>query len=250
MPLTMTTPLKKTDPDQPPETLPAVVAPADLVIDEPSLEAKFATVKQYHEMVRASFAQGAAFMILCGVELIRLQKEFGETRGGDHRKQKFQTETLAELVEKHTGISKTTAWRYKEMAKAAKKRIPLLDAAELLSTPVGQLPDLRRKQLYSAVKKATDSQTATQLMMDWGICKKPPGNRGAKPTYKRKPGDSTEDITDPFFDWVTFTRLFTAPDDLSMADKESAELLKLVELAEAFAAKGREILKGRKGAKK
>jgi hypothetical protein len=155
------------------------------VVTEPDWPEKFSTARQYQHMVKMSFAQGAAFMILCGAELARLKRELGETRGGDHSKS-FNVETFADMAERHAGVSKSTAWRYEQMFQCAKKRIPLLNAEELLTTPLGMLPELKQQKLLEAVNKVTDGHTAQQLMWDWGIARKRSGNSNPTPGPARK----------------------------------------------------------------
>lgn len=146
------------------------------VVIEPGLEAKFATAKTYYTMSKLSMAQSVAFMILTGFELKRLRKEIGETRGGDHKTKSINVDTFASVVEKILGISKMTAWRFEQMADAAKKRLPALDAKTLMETPLGDLPELKQRALLNAVTKVTDGQTAQQCMWDWGIAKLPQGS--------------------------------------------------------------------------
>ncbi len=145
---------------------------------EPTVAEKFAPVRQYDRAAKLSFAQGAAFMVLAGVELLRLKKELGVKRGGNRKDQSQNVLTLnwREAVEQNCGFSYQTGLNYMAMAEAAKKRIPLLSTLPLLTTPLGELPELQQSQLLESTRKVTDGHTAQQLMWDWGIAKKPQGS--------------------------------------------------------------------------
>ena len=156
-----------------------VVRPGALLIQDNARE--FDSARQFLEAAHLHTAAAAAFMVLLGVELKRLRVQFRPRRGGDRRLQyqSFNAETLIsweDRIQSELGISKTTAWRFEAMAEAAKKRIAELNADELLTTPICQLTEPRRAAILQAVHKVTDGQTAQQLMLDWGIAKKPQGS--------------------------------------------------------------------------
>jgi hypothetical protein len=131
-------------------------------------------------MARLSMSQSVAFMILCGAEIHRLWRELGFSHGGKRARATLQGAnvgplTIEVMAERYAGISRRSAFRYRAMAEAARKRIPQLDSELLLNTPLGQLPELRQRALLDAVHKVTDGETAQQLMWDWGIAKPPQG---------------------------------------------------------------------------
>lgn len=158
------------------------------IVGPPGVAEQFSQARLFHQMARLSAAQSVAFMILCGHELNRLHKELGFERGGARRGAAFQSANVCtlkfdELAEQFAGVSRRTAYNYRQMATEARKRIAELSVDELLNTPLNQLPQPRQETLLKAVHKATDGQTAQQLMFDWGLAKGAPGARG------RKPGD-------------------------------------------------------------
>lgn len=85
----------------------------------------FAPARQHAERAYLSLAAGAQEALLCGVELIRLCDGLGETRGGDHgnqhtggKSQKSHGETFSDLIEREVGISRATAFRWMQAARA------------------------------------------------------------------------------------------------------------------------------------
>lgn len=156
---------------------------------EPEIAEQFTQARVYNQMARISAAQSVAFMILCGHELNRLHKALGFERGRPSADKsangcRFK---FGDLAERFAGVSERTARNYRAMADAAKKRIPQLNAEELLQTPLAELPELRQQELLQAVHKATDGQTAQQLMWDWGLAKGAPYARGRKPGSGNEP---------------------------------------------------------------
>lgn len=173
------------------EPSPVVTSAEVEVVTESGMEAvaqQFAQARTFHQMAKVAAAQSVAFMILCGHELNRLHKELGFERGGARRGEAFQSANVCtlkfeDMAEQFAGVSRRTAYNYRQMASEARKRIPLLNADELLSTPLALLPEPRQENLLKAVHKATDGKTAQQLMWDWGLATGAPHARG------RKPGD-------------------------------------------------------------
>lgn len=164
------------------------------IVVAPTQAEDFAKTRTFLQAAKASMAQGVAFMVLAGAELERLHKLYGirpgrpalnsPNAGGINSANAGGS--WAEVIKRELGIGEETARRYREMFKAARKRVPLLDADELLDTPMRDMPELKQKQLLAAVQKVTDGQTAQQLMWDWGMAKKPQGSaaRGGVRTPK------------------------------------------------------------------
>lgn len=151
------------------KNLPAVRPAVALTLSE-----EFSQARTYLHAAKLAMAQSAAFMVLAGAELERLFKTTNRQQG--RHLSRVKGENWDELCQRELGISESTAWRYREMFKAAKKRVPLLNAAQLLDTPLRDLPELKQAQLLEAVQKVTDGETPRQLMMEWGITKKPQGS--------------------------------------------------------------------------
>lgn len=153
-----------------------------------ALVADFAQAKQYWQAARVAAGQSAAFMILMGAELERLFKIHGKSHGGARNGSSFQAESLkwADVVQKQVGCSEAQAWRAREMFKASRKRVPLLNGPELLSTSIADLPVKRQEDMLRAVAKVTDGKTSAEIMRDFGIGKKEQGS-AAKGGNTRKP---------------------------------------------------------------
>lgn len=216
------------------------------VVTEPDWKEKFGTARQYQHMVKMSFAQGAAFMILCGAELHRLKKELGETRG-KHGKSN-NVVTFSELANKYAGVTSMTAWRYEQMFQAAKKRVPLLNAEELLNTPLGLLPELKQQKLLEAVNKVTDGYTAQQLMWDWGIAKRCGTGReqGCKAGGNSTARNPINIDTEAFNQFALNVNLFCDPADRTMPVIETPELSSLVNSLKILTRRLEEMIGNRK----
>jgi hypothetical protein len=215
------------------------------IVTEPDWQEKFSTARQYHSMVGISLAQGAAFMILCGAELHRLKRELGETRG--RRGNTANVCSFSQLAQQNTGISERTVFNYLALYQGAKKRLPLLNVQELLNTPIGKLPELKRQQLLEAVKKITDGQTAQQLMWDWGITKT--GGTGRQQGCDAG-GNSTVSTGDldltGFDDFFVDVNQFCWEGDEVMAGTDSPKLFSLVTSLKVLTARLEKILAARK----
>lgn len=144
----------------------------------PALSDDFAKAKEYWLGAKLAAGQSAALMVLMGAELERLHKAHGVQRGGDRRGSNSQPVSLkwADLVKEHVGCSEMQAWRAREMFKASKKRVPLLNGEELLSTPIAKLPAKRQEELFHAVAKVTDGKSQAEFLRELGIAKKEQGS--------------------------------------------------------------------------
>lgn len=161
----------------PPSSALAVLETGPLVLMEPGIGQQFSQCRRLLAAAKTSMAASAAFMILAGVELIRLHKLHGVRRGGD-RKSADQTARACGLkwdkvVEQELGIGESTARKYMAMAEAARERMLDLNSERLLNTPISEMPEMEREELIARVQKCTDGQTAQQLMWEWGIAKPP-----------------------------------------------------------------------------
>lgn len=139
---------------------------------------EFDPARQYLSAARLHGAATAAFLVLLGVEIKRLRAIHQPKRGQPKKNSRNVSGILSwpELIKRELGISDDSARNYEAMAEAGKKHIAELNAEELLTMPLCQLPDVRREQIVKAVQKVTDGHTAQQLMFDWGIAKKPQGS--------------------------------------------------------------------------
>lgn len=153
-----------------------------------TLAADFAHAKQYWQSARVAAGQSAAFMVLMGAELERLFKSHGKTHGGARKGSSLQPESLKweDIVKAHVGCSEAQAWRAREMFKASRKRVDLLNGQELLSTSIAEMPVAKQEAMLKAVSKVTDGKSAAELMREFGISKKEQGG-AAKGGDTRKP---------------------------------------------------------------
>lgn len=118
-----------------------------------------------------------ACLLMCGFELIALQKEHGIQRGGDRRSNR-QTGGLkfADLLQEHLNLSLRTAERLTERARnvaGALAKSPELNGLDLLETPPSKLTPEQYKGLLNVFKERLDVRTEGELMQRLGICKKP-----------------------------------------------------------------------------
>jgi hypothetical protein len=84
----------------------------------------------------------------------------------------------AEFVEQHTGMSKSTVYRYREMAAAAAKKVKSL--GNLIDAAPGEITAEDRERIARAVHKVTDGHTATELFREWGLAKLDPSKEALK----------------------------------------------------------------------
>lgn len=189
----------------------------------PAGSADFAQAKHYLQMAKVSAAQSVAFMILAGGELTRLHKTHGISQG----KRTDLTSpngggSWEKIVDRELGISDTTAQRYMDMFRGAKKRVPLLNAKELLTIPLGELPEEKQKKIVGAVSKATDGMTAQEVMWEWGFAKRPQGG-SARGGAKVKASDTNDNTTEDGATEQTAAQLAKAATERLIALLEEAK---------------------------
>ena len=117
-------------------------------------------------------------MILSGAELLSLQSQHGYTQG---RRAKSDTTERPfakweDFIAHHSDgeLTKSTAWRYMDLARAAKRHIPALadsQVARFELTTAGE-----QDALFKAVSKHVDGKTVAEAFADFGITKKPRGS--------------------------------------------------------------------------
>ena len=176
-------------------------APALRPSAAPALATDFAQAKEYWQGARLAAGQSAAFMVLLGAELERLHKKHGVRAGRpalEINSSSVKELKWSELLEQQVGCSETQAWRAREMFKASRKRVPLLDGPKLLTTSIDKFEPAEREALIKAVSKATDGKSAAEFSRELGISKKEQGS-GAKGGNTKKPksddGDKDADET-------------------------------------------------------
>ena len=179
-----------------PETVvPEVLPPEGSEVTTPSASAgvvvmtEFATARNYLQAAELSSQLGAALAIFAGLELLRLHKTYGVTRGRPKKDAANNSEPQfrikwEDLVKEQLGISREYADRLMKLAETSKGRVKELEAADILSVPLLSMPAERQAQLKAAVSALVDDKTARQLMFEWGVMKdstKPGTNNPAGP---------------------------------------------------------------------
>lgn len=161
----------------------------------PALATDFAQAKKYWQGARLAAGQSAAFMVLLGAELERLHKKHAVKAGRPAvavNSSSVKELKWPELLEQQVGCSESQAWRAREMFKASRKRVPLLDGPKLLTTSIDQFAPAEREALIKAVSKATDGKSAAEFSRELGISKKEQGGaaKGGNTRKKAKDGDA------------------------------------------------------------
>lgn len=94
------------------------------------------------------------------------------------------TSTWEDILDRETGLSKTTAYKWMDMASGIKSRwknLPIRDRLRaLVETPSSQWSEVDVKLITDAVHKVTDGYTQTEFLQELGLAKLPSGN--ARPT--------------------------------------------------------------------
>lgn len=141
---------------------------------------EFDMAREYMEGASRAAMAMAGCLILCGVELLRLHKIYGVKAGrpGNSRNDSGISIPWGELVQKEMGFGDDKARYCMAMAEEAKRRIPVLQSKDLLTTPLMMLSTGDRDEIVKAVAKVTDGNTIKSLMAHWGISKKAGGAQG------------------------------------------------------------------------
>lgn len=131
-------------------------------------------VNGLHEAARLSMAQGAAYMLLVGLELLALKKEalhgqFEELFEPEAGEEQAKTDSAVRF-----GFTARSARRYMALAKEGGKRIKVLEA--LKDTALSSLAPEMREQIIREVCRVMDGSTYAQMVQTWGLAK---ANRGA-----------------------------------------------------------------------
>lgn len=140
----------------------------------PELAENFCQIKRYHEQARAHATQAVGLMVLAGIELKRIHKLLEPSPGRPNKLCQRGTISWDDCLTHYVGITRRTAYRYMELASACGRRNEVLDSAELLEIPLADMPEARQAEIRDAVAKVTNGQTATQILMDFGLVKANP----------------------------------------------------------------------------
>ncbi|WP_009964052.1 hypothetical protein [Verrucomicrobium spinosum] len=160
-----------------------------------ALSQEFEGVRKLYRHIKMHLTAGSSLMILMGLELKRLKKNLGETRG--RKNPNASGISWGELVQQEVGITDDTATKYILMAEGSKKRIPMLEKLEekLLTAPLSSLTEAEQQEITAAVQNLTDGKTAKEVMQELGIARKDAGANLDKDRHKG--GNSTKPIETP-----------------------------------------------------
>lgn len=126
-------------------------------------------------------AEGALFcQVMTGLELLKLQKDHPETRGGDRSKSPPRgLLPFAETATKETGLGRSSVFKLIEMARAAVPRLrkySRLRGFDPTASAIGLLPAPQQEALTAAVRKLTDGLTQGDFLTELGLAKAPQGS--------------------------------------------------------------------------
>lgn len=163
------------------------VTPLEVVADH-GVSLEFAAARKYLQTGRMMAHGAAACMVMLGCELKRLHAAHPETRGRPKKTDAHRVISWAKLVEQELGISDDTATKYMALATEARKRLPEIHqiADKLLSSPLDTFTDEQRTEMVQQIEVQLPAESATQLMFEWGIAKKPGSRGGARKPETRK----------------------------------------------------------------
>ena len=159
-------------------------APVELVNDNPpalpverQLEAHWSQAAHWVNAIKLFEVSRLAAQVLAGFELIQLHEHYAVKRGGDRRSKPHDAALNWEtIVKERLGVSPDTAWRWMEMAKAARPRLKKLGAGfgeliELMLTNPGAVQPDQLETVRGAVAKLTDGYTQLEFMEEMGLVK-------------------------------------------------------------------------------
>jgi hypothetical protein len=166
--------------------------PAGAVIDiAPAanpIAARWAKARRFIEAATLFQRASLAGQIMAGLELSELHRIY-ESQGKRSDLTSFHGETKftwEQALEKEVGISRTTAWRWMEMGRAARPRLAKsdLELGAILEKNPGALTAAEQELLKKAVHKISDGKTQLEFMLEAGVTKAAQGSaaKGGKLT--------------------------------------------------------------------
>lgn len=171
------------------------------IVPAPTRNEEFSQARVYANAMLAMAHGAGAIAVLLGGELERLHKLFCRKRGqrgpgkntlGNKSATRVGFIPWVDLVQVEVGISETHSRRCRELFREAKKRLPEFNAmaAQLLDTPLRDLPDLQRAELIERTHKILPHEGLRQLMWEWNVCR---GTRGGDNTPRDASGKRISD---------------------------------------------------------
>jgi len=128
-------------------------------------------VRRYVDLAGLHLAASTAAQVLAGMELLALHQQFKGRGKRNDLNLHHDVRSWKEAVKDELGVSEMTAYRWMDMAKAARKRLAKdnTDLAALLDQPPAAMTEIERETLKRAVHKITDGATQSEFMFELGI---------------------------------------------------------------------------------
>jgi len=132
--------------------------------------AKFAQAKHFYLKAGESASIMSGWLVMCGIELVRLHKELDVKRGRPSKNTKPSLGIKWEdAVQAAMGFSDEKARYCMDLAKAAGKKVPIIQRALLNPYKIDT------EKLIQATLRLTNGETVKSLMQVLGIAKADPG---------------------------------------------------------------------------
>lgn len=170
-------------------TLEIVDAPSAVAVATPTkgaialaatVEDKWERAKRFVTAATLFQRASLAAQIMAGLMLIDLYKAYGIKKGKrtDLPHNAGSSESWPDAVRKRLGISDDTAYRWMDMARAAKPRLTKgdIDLGAILEKNPGALTQAEQELLQKAVHKISDGKTQLEFMLECGAVKAPQGS--------------------------------------------------------------------------
>lgn len=198
------------------------------------------TIKRWLETAERMERAKVLCQVMAGLDLMSIHKNAGIKRGNNQNR-KSQLETTFDQIVEQVGLTRPTAYRLIEMAKAAKPRLEKfheLKGLDLGSVPLDSLSAPQSAALEEATRKLTDGMSQQEFfrkMYKGGGAKK----GGARDSEKEEPPTAEEAAAmakaAALNDWSEITAqthyygtAFTLLED-SLVEAQIAELTNLID---------------------
>lgn len=143
-------------------------------------EDEWENARRYSQMAEGFSQATVVAQVMCGFELIELQRRTCATRGGDRSKPNDSVLPWPKLVKEKINRSDDTARNWMNMARAVQPKLRKLDgpwqAPTLLALPPSEWPEEARASVEKTLKGICEGQTQADFMRELGLAKRPQGS--------------------------------------------------------------------------
>lgn len=162
-----------------------VVSDSPALPIEQALEAHWSRAERWLTAIKQLEVSRLAAQVMAGFELIHLHEHYRIKPGKRTDLMNLPHRvggSWEELVKERLSISDQTAWRWMEMAKAARPRLKKLGGEnvgaliELMLTNPAAVPAEQIEEVQAAVSKLTDGRSQVEFMAELGLVKAPQGS--------------------------------------------------------------------------